>query len=55
MELGGLALVAMLYEDWSGLSAGLAQVVRMCFAAASILMLLGLLSVTSPDAAEPNG
>ena len=53
VELGGLALVAVLHEDWSRLSAGLAQVVWICFSAASILP-LGL-SVTSPDAAESNG
>jgi hypothetical protein len=51
-----LALVAMLYVDRSGLSTGLAWVVRICFAAAPILMPLGFfLSVTRPDAAKPNG
>jgi hypothetical protein len=54
VELGGLALVAVLPEDWSRLSAGLAEVVWICFSAASILP-LGLMSVTSPDAAESNG
>ncbi|MGY1808853.1 hypothetical protein ACI8AF_15905 [Blastococcus sp. SYSU D00669] len=51
-----LALVAMLYVDRADLASGLAWVVRICFAAAPILMPLGFfLSVTSPDAQRPNG
>ncbi len=51
-----LALVAMLYVDTAGLSAALAWVVRIAFAAAPILMPLGFfLSVTSPTAEKPGG